>query len=115
MAKLLSTVSTSQLIATVAEHFNDLPKKVTKELVAEFLGTIESEVVSGRKVRLDKLGIMQVKDRAARVGRNPQTGEEIQIPASKKIGFRVAKSLKERIGVAKKAVKTAKKTTAKRK
>jgi DNA-binding protein HU-beta len=56
----------------------------------------------GRKVRIDKLGILTCKERAARKGRNPQTGEEIKIPASQKISFRVAKSLKEKVGATQK-------------
>ena len=101
--KKTATVSTSQIIAAVAAKHDELPKKVTKELILEFLSTIEDELVSNQsKVRLDKVGIIQVKDRAARKGRNPQTGEEIKIPASKKVAFRAAKSLKEAVGIKKK-------------
>jgi|GEM_PF-269561 len=107
-----TTVSTSQLIAAVADKFTQLPKKVTKQVIADFLATVESEVTNGRKLRIDKVGILQVKDRAARMGRNPQTGEEIRIPASKKIAFRPAKSLKEQVTGAKKA--PAKKAPAKK-
>lgn len=106
-----STISTSQLIASVAQKFADVPKKVTKEVIIDFLNTIETEVASGNKLRLDKIGILQVKDRAARIGRNPQTGEEIKIPASKKIAFRAAKSLKEQVVGGRKKM-AAKKTTA---
>lgn len=105
-----TTVSTSQLIAAVADKFTQLPKKVTKEVIADFLATVESEVSNGRKLRIDKVGILQVKERAARMGRNPQTGEEIRIPASKKIAFRPAKSLKEQVTGAKKGAKTTKTT-----
>jgi DNA-binding protein HU-beta len=91
------TVSTSQMIANVAAKFDQLPKKITKEVIADFLNTVESEVASGKKLRIDKIGILQVKERAPRMGRNPQTGEEIKIPASKKIAFRAAKSLKEQV------------------
>lgn len=107
MKKKVATISTSTLAADVSAHFDKIPKKVTKELIAAFIDAIEEYVASGKKVRIDKLGILQVKDRAARKGRNPQTGEEIKIPASKKVSFRVASSLKERVGVKKKA--TAKK------
>lgn len=96
------TVSTLAITTEVCSRFADVPKKTTKELIAAFLDAIEDYVVSGKKVRLDKLGILQVKDRAARKGRNPQTGEEIKIPASKKVSFRVARSLKERVGIKKK-------------
>jgi len=97
MATKLETISTSQVIASVASRFDQLPKKLTKEVIADFLGTLETEITSGKKLRLDKIGILQVKERAPRMGRNPQTGEEIKIPASKKIAFRAAKSLKEQV------------------
>jgi DNA-binding protein HU-beta len=51
----------------------------------------------GNKVRITGLGILQVKARPARMGRNPATGEAIKIKASKKVTFRVAKDLKEAI------------------
>jgi len=51
----------------------------------------------GDKVRLTGLGILQVRKRAARMGRNPATGEAIKIKASKKIAFRAAKELKEAV------------------
>jgi DNA-binding protein HU-beta len=108
MAKTKSTmptVATSSIIAEVSSQFEQLPKKITKEVIASFLETIENNVANGKKVRIDKVGILTVKDRAARKGRNPQTGEEIKIPASKKISFRVAKSLKERVGTSKKTSK----------
>jgi DNA-binding protein HU-beta len=101
----MPTVATSAIIAEVSGRFEQLPKKITKQVIASFLETIENNVAEGRKVRIDKVGILTVKDRAARKGRNPQTGDEIKIPASKKISFRVAKSLKERVGTAKKASK----------
>ncbi len=50
---------------------------------------------AGDKLRLNGLGILEVKDRPARTGRNPATGETVQIAASKKIAFRPAKDLKE--------------------
>ncbi len=104
MAKTSKTVSTSQLIASVANKHVELPKKVTKEVIQEFLALIEAEISSkGAKIRIDKVGILQVKNRAARKGRNPQTGEEINIPASKKIAFRAAKSLKDAVGTSKKS------------
>ena len=109
-----TTVSTSQLISAVASKHDELPKNMTKELIVEFLAEIEAELVSHQsKIRLDKVGIIQVKERAARKGRNPQTGEEIRIPASKKVAFRAAKSLKEAVGIKKKTA--AKKAPARKK
>lgn len=101
----LPTVATSSIIAEVSSRFEQLPKKITKEVISAFLDSVETSIADGRKVRIDKVGILTVKDRAARKGRNPQTGEEIKIPASKKISFRVAKSLKEKVGTTKKVSK----------
>src|SRR4051812_20708597 len=106
--KSVPTVSTSTLMTEVAGKFDNIPKKTTKEVLASFLEAIEESVATGSKVRIDKLGILQVKDRAARKGRNPQTGEEIKIPASKKVAFRVASSLKEAVGIKKKKATTTK-------
>lgn len=101
-----NTVSTQQLISAVADKFTDkLPKKMTKALLAEFLATIETEVAAGNKARIDKVGVIFAKERAARMGRNPQTGESISIPASKKVSFRAAKSLKDAVGTSKKSTK----------
>ena len=52
---------------------------------------------AGAKLRLNGLGILEVKDRPARMGRNPATGATVQIAASKKIAFRAAKELKDAI------------------
>ena len=51
----------------------------------------------GDRLRINGLGILEVKSRAARTGRNPATGEVIQIKASKKIAFRAAKELKDAV------------------
>ena len=112
------TISTSTLMNEVATKFDSIPKRMIKEVISSFLGSIEEGVASSNKVRVDKLGILQVKDRAPRMGRNPQTGEEIKIPASKKVSFRVTSSLKEAVGIKKKSsatVKTTKTPAAKKK
>jgi DNA-binding protein HU-beta len=107
--KKSATVSTSNIIASICEKHDNLPKKMIKELIQTFLDSIEENVTKGCKVRIDKLGILQVKDRSARKGRNPQTGEAIKIPASKKVAFRVSASLKEAVGVKKKKATAVKK------
>jgi len=55
---------------------------------------ITKHLKKGERVRISGLGILQVRNRAARMGRNPATGEAIKIKASKKVAFRVAKDLK---------------------
>ncbi len=117
MVKSRPTVSTSKLIAAVGNQINEvlsekklsIPKKIVKDIIQGFLDTIEESVAAGKKLRLDRIGILQVKNRAARMGRNPQTGEEIKIPASKKIAFRAAKSLKEQVTGSRTTKKVAKK------
>jgi DNA-binding protein HU-beta len=74
-----------------------LPKKRTHGLLADFVAAMTKHLAQGERIRMSGLGILEVKTREARMGRNPATGESIQIKASKKIGFRPAKELKEAI------------------
>lgn len=61
------------------------------------LDTITKALVNGEKVQLIGFGTFEVRERAARTGRNPQTGEEMQISASKVPAFKVGKELKEAV------------------
>ena len=63
----------------------------------ELVGMIAKHLKKGERVKIVGLGILQVRNRAARTGRKPATGEAIQIKASKKIAFRASKDLKEAI------------------
>lgn len=72
-------------------------KKEIEEVLTETIALIGKNLRKGQKIRLVGLGILQVRKRAARMGRNPATGESIKIKASKKIAFRAAKDLKESI------------------
>lgn len=98
MAVAQPTVTMKQLAADIAEKY-DLSKKLANEMLGDVLVTlIVKNLKKGNRVRIAGLGILQVKKRAARTGRNPATGETIQIPAKKKIAFRAAKELKEAVG-----------------
>jgi DNA-binding protein HU-beta len=66
-------------------------------MLTQVVEMIAKGLKKGEKIRLTGLGILQVRKRAARTGRNPQTGEPIKIKASKKIAFRPAKELKEAV------------------
>jgi DNA-binding protein HU-beta len=90
------TVTLKQIAAELAEG-HDLPKKQAETLLGEMVALTTRHLMQGDKIRLTGLGILQVKSRAARMGRNPATGEAIEIKASKKIGFRPSKELKEAI------------------
>jgi DNA-binding protein HU-beta len=92
----VTTIPLSKLIAELATQ-HDMPKKAVASLFDDFVGLTVKNLKKGNKVRITGLGILQVRKRAARMGRNPATGEAIKIKASKKVAFRVAKDLKEAI------------------
>jgi DNA-binding protein HU-beta len=74
-----------------------LPKKQAHGLLADFVAAMTTHLKQGNRIRMNGFGILEVKTRAARIGRNPATGESIQIKASRKVAFRPAKELKEAI------------------
>ena len=95
-APTAAAISLKQLAAGLAES-HDMPKRQVEAMLGEFVQTFAEYLTRGTKVRINGLGIFQVRTRAARLGRNPATGEQIQIKASKKIAFRPAKELKEAV------------------
>lgn len=86
----------SDLIARVAESTDLSKKDVTKAVDAVF-EAISEALHNGDKVQLVGFGNFEVRERAARKGRNPQTGEEIEIPASRVPAFKPGKALKDGI------------------
>lgn len=86
----------TDLINAVAEK-SELSKKDATKAVEAVFGTVMDSLSNGEKVQLIGFGNFEVRDRAARKGRNPQTGEEIQIPASKVPAFKPGKALKEAV------------------
>ena len=84
----------SELIAAVAAKTGDT-KKVAEASVNAFIDVITETLKKGDKVQLVGFGSFEVRKRAARKGRNPQTKEEIKIPASKAPVFKAGKALKE--------------------
>ena len=86
----------TDLINAVAEK-SELSKKDATKAVEAVFGTVMDSLKDGEKVQLIGFGNFEVRDRAARKGRNPQTGEEIQIPASKVPAFKPGKALKEAV------------------
>ena len=89
-------ITTKQLAYTLAEQ-HELTKRQGKEMLEDLVGLITQHLKKGERVKIAGLGILQVRRREARMGRNPATGEPIQIKASKKVAFRAAKELKEAI------------------
>ena len=89
-----TTVTLKHLAAAIADE-QELSKKQAEAILNDLVGRITKHLKKGRRIRFNGLGILQVRKRAARMGRNPATGEAIKIKASKKIAFRPAKELKE--------------------
>ena len=86
----------AELIAAVAEK-SGLTRKDSEKAVNAAFDTITESLVNGEKVALVGFGAFEVKERAARVGRNPQTKEEITIPAARVASFKVGKALKDAV------------------
>ena len=92
----VETISTRQLAAQLAPK-HELSNKASLAFLDDTIAAITKHLKKGVRVRLNGLGILQVRKRAARMGRNPATGEAIKIKASKKVAFRAAKELKQSI------------------
>ena len=90
------TVTLRHLGTALAEA-HEMPKKQANAILEDFVGMVTKHLKKGARIRMSGLGILQVRKRAARMGRNPATGESIKIKASKKVAFRAAKELKEQV------------------
>ena len=86
----------AELIEKVAEKTNLTKKDATASVDAVF-STIQEFLAEGEKVQLIGFGNFEVRDRAARKGRNPQTGKEINIPAKKVVKFKAGAGLQGKI------------------
>ncbi len=86
----------SQLIDAVAAN-SGLTKADTEKAFKAFVETISSELAKGEQITLIGFGTFLVRDRKARTGRNPRTGETIQIAASKVPAFKAGKALKDAV------------------
>ena len=86
----------TELIAVAAESAG-LTKKDTERVVNACLDAITASLCKGEKVQISGFGTFEVKDREARIGRNPHTKEAIEIPATKVPGFKASKALKDTV------------------
>ena len=92
----VETVSTRQLASQLAEK-HELSLKAANAMLEDIIALITKHLKKGARIRLNGLGILAVRKRGPRMGRNPATGEAIKIKASKKVSFRPAKELKEAV------------------
>lgn len=86
----------AELVNAVAKK-TGLSKKETEQAVNATFEAITETLVAGEKVQLVGFGAFEVKERGARIGRNPQTKEEIEIPATRVAAFKVGKALKDAV------------------
>ena len=84
----------AELVAAMAEK-TGLTKKDAENALKAFTDVVAEELKKGEKIQLVGFGTFEVSERAARTGRNPQTGEEMEIPASKAPKFKAGKALKD--------------------
>jgi DNA-binding protein HU-beta len=90
-----------ELVQEVAKKA-DLPQNFTEEILSSIIETITKAVSKGNKVTLVGFGTFEPRKRAARVGRNPQTGKELKIPAKTIPAFSAGKSFKDLVAGSKK-------------
>ena len=110
----------SELARVLAEDL-ELPRRQVTELIEALLDKITEILKTGDKVALTPFGQFRIRDRAARIARNPQTGEPVNVPAKRVLKFTAGRTLKEAVGAPKRggakksaAKKTAKKSVAKK-
>lgn len=87
----------SELISSLALKYPDLPGADLEKIVNTILEEITDALVDGNRVELRGFGAFSVRERAARTGRNPRTGESVEVAAKKVPFFKMGKELKERI------------------
>jgi DNA-binding protein HU-beta len=91
--KLPKPITSRDLVNRLAAD-HQLTKRKGAEMLSDLVGLITKHLKKGERVKIAGLGILQVRKRAARMGRNPATGEAIKIKASRKVAFRATKELK---------------------
>ncbi len=90
------TVTASALLQSVADHLG-VKKSEAKTMVEGYVDVVKAYVLKGSKVKIGDIGMVMVRHRKARMGRNPQTGEPVKIKASKKLAFRQSAVMKAQV------------------
>jgi len=90
------TVTASALLQAIADH-QGIKKTEAKAQVEAYLDVVKAYVLKGAKVKIGDVGMIMIRHRKARMGRNPQTGEPVKIKASKKLAFRQSAVMKAQV------------------
>ena len=85
-------------LITLAAESAGMTKKDTERVIEAAIDAITAALAEGEKVQLTGFGSFEVKDRQARVGRNPKTREAVQIPATRTVAFKPSQNLKDIVG-----------------
>lgn len=87
----MTTVSKAELSKRISDH-TEIPRVTVQTVLETAMAQITAAAMAGEKVTLQGFGRFEMKERAARTGRNPRTGEAVDIPASQRLSFKPAKS-----------------------
>jgi DNA-binding protein HU-beta len=90
------TVTASALLQSIADHLG-VKKSEAKTMVEGYVDVVKAYVLKGSKVKIGDIGMVMIRARKARMGRNPQTGEPVKIKASKKLAFRQSAVMKAQV------------------
>jgi DNA-binding protein HU-beta len=90
------TVTASALLQSIADHMG-VKKSEAKAMVEGYTDVVKAYVLKGAKVKIGDIGMVMIRHRKARMGRNPQTGEPVKIKASKKLAFRQSAVMKAQV------------------
>ena len=89
-------ITQGALMQSIADH-TDMSRADAKRFVETYIDVVKAHVLKGVKVKLGDLGMVMIRHRKARIGRNPQTGEPVKIKASKKLAFRQSAAMKAQV------------------
>ena len=90
------TVTKKELADLIADKL-DVKQILSKQLIQDFIDTIIEELAKGNKIELRDFGILKTSQKKNRTGRNPKSGEEVQVPAKKIVKFKAGKLMRERV------------------
>ncbi|KAF0183031.1 MAG: HU family DNA-binding protein [Hyphomonadaceae bacterium] len=90
------TITASALLQAVADH-TEMSRTEAKRFIESYLDVVKAHVLKGVKVKIGDIGMIMIRARKARMGRNPATGEPVKIKASKKLAFRQSATMREAV------------------
>ena len=89
-------INKTDLAAKIAETL-DIPKTTAAKAVSALVALMTDTLIEGEQIRIADFGTFEIRERSARTGRNPKTGEAVEIPACKAVGFKASKKLKDAV------------------